>query len=111
MKRTHPLPTRRKPPRKPSKRSAPHQLSKAGARGLKESLEKNSPKAAPYYHIPDRRPVRSADIAMFVLAVVLVFLCLWSLSSIHRLGYEAGRGEGWAEGYAAGIEAADVPQP
>lgn len=107
-KRTYPRPTRRKPPRKPGKGCAPLKLSKAGARGLKESLDKNSPKTPKYYHIPQGPKIRVADVVAFVICVALAITCLWSFSCVHRLGYEAGRGEGWNEGYEAGVQAASV---
>ncbi|THG36873.1 hypothetical protein [Adlercreutzia caecimuris] len=105
-KQFHPRPTRRKPPRRDESGRAPLKLSKAGARGLKESLDKNSPKTPKYYHIPREPRVRAAEVAMLVLFAVVLIACIWSLTCVHRLGYEAGRGEGWNAGYAAGIEAA-----
>lgn len=95
-------PTRRKPPRDGAKKSAPHQLSKAGARGLKESVWKNSPKTSPYYHIPKEPRIRVSDVVIIVGGVALIILFMWALTSVHRLGYDAGHGEGWSEGYSAG---------
>lgn len=107
-KRIHPRPTRRKPPCRAEKTSAPQQLSKAGARGLIESLSRNSPKTPKYYHIPQGTGIRASDIAAIVICVALALTVLWSFSCVHRLGYEAGRGEGWSEGYDAGVQAASA---
>ncbi len=104
-KRTYPRPTRRRPPRSPNKESAP-QLTKAGARGLRESVRKNSPKTSRYYHIPREPRMSAADVAFAAVIIAVVLACIWGLAAAHDIGFETGRGEGWADGYAAGIEAA-----
>lgn len=104
-KRTHPKPTRRKPPRKPGEGRAPLKLSKAGARGLKESLDKNSPKTPKYYHIPRGPRIRASEVAALVICVALAMTVLWSFSCVHRLGYDAGRADGWGDGYEAAARA------
>lgn len=106
-KRCHPRPTRRRPPRGgASKKSAPLKLSKAGARGLRESISKNRPKTSEYYHIPRDRRARASDMVFALCLFALVLGCIWGLAAAHDVGFQTGRGAGWEDGYAAGIEAA-----
>ena len=106
MRRDHPRPTRRKPPREgPKKESAPR-LSKEGAR---RPGTFGFPKTPEYYHIPRERPKPTvSDAAMAVLAVLVVVAMFWAIGQARSLGYAEGHSAGWSDGYAA-AQAADAP--
>lgn len=107
VRRTHPEPTRRKPPpekKKTHPESLPARVRRPGPCG---------PKTVSYYHIPRERPkLRPGDVGLALLLVAVLATMVWSLGVCRSLGYSAGHAAGYDEGWEAAlsVQAAQPPR-